>query len=60
MNSSSLIIDSAILFVCMASGELWNKWAKICSAILSLFCWDIFGMMNDRFRDIKVIRFYYI
>ena len=44
MNSSSRAISSAILEVKILSGEIVNRWWRICSLILSFFLSDILGI----------------
>lgn len=55
VNSSSLAISSAILFVNCASGEIPNRCASICSAIFDFFFLEIWGMtfyVGERFYSL--------
>ena len=44
MNSSSRAISLAIWLVNMAWGDMAKRWWRMCSAILSFFAWEIWGM----------------
>ena len=53
VNSSSRAISSEICDVNRDSGEIENRWCRICSEILSFFFWDMVGMIFEGKKDLK-------